>query len=101
MTFGFHEDALREYQEAGLWYEERHRLGVEFTETIETAISVILGNPTRYQPVGEGVRIFRVKRFPYYIYYQFHQERQRVRILAVMHRKRHPDYWKSRLNDPN
>ena len=68
---------------------------------METAISVILGNPTRYQPVGEEVRIFRVKRFPYYIYYQFRAERQYVWILAVMHCKKRPDYWRNRLNDPN
>ena len=38
MTFDFHEEALAEYEEAGRWYEEhRHRLGVEFTQTIEPA----------------------------------------------------------------
>jgi plasmid stabilization system protein ParE len=98
MTFDFHEDALKEYEEAGHWYEERRfRLGVEFTETIDAAIAAILGDPERNRPAGRGVRVFRVKRFPYYVYYKFYPERGHVRIAAVAHFKRHPDYWRSRV----
>ena len=80
--------------------KRRFRLGVEFTEVIEACISSILAGPTRYQQVGEGVRIFRVKRFPYYIYYKFYEDRDHVRIAAVAHNKRFPDYWRGRLSDP-
>ena len=101
MTFGFHDEALQEYQAAGLWYEEqRPGLGLRFTQTIEAAIFGILANPERFQAVGHGVRIFRVKRFPYYLYYQFQKEGDHVRILAVLHKKRRPDFWRNRLNEP-
>ncbi len=59
MTFEFHKDALDEYEAAGLWYEEqRHRLGIEFVEAVETGIAAILQSPDSYQPVRDGVRIF-------------------------------------------
>ncbi len=59
MTFDFHVVALQEYEAAGVWYEEqRHRLGVEFLDAIGQAISMILRDPGRYPPVGEGVRLF-------------------------------------------
>jgi toxin ParE1/3/4 len=100
MTFDFHGDALREYEEAGLWYEEQRRfLGVEFTQAIDLAIAAILANPERYQPVGQGIRIFRVKRFPYYIYYKWEEPRLHVRVVAIMHSRRRPDYWQDRLQD--
>lgn len=72
MTFDFHPDALKEYEEAGLWHEEqRFRLGIEFADAIDAAIASILAAPTRYQPVGDGVRIYRLKRFPCFLYYRF------------------------------
>lgn len=53
MTFEFHPDALEEYAEAGVWYEERrYRLGVEFTEAVEAGVAAILKAPDSYQPVG-------------------------------------------------
>src|SRR5437899_2127678 len=98
MTFDFHEDAIPEYEAAGLWYEEqRFRLGVEFTQAIEKAISAILANPNRFQELEEGIRIFRVKRFPYYIFYKWYEAQEHVRVIAIMHAKRRPDYWRSRL----
>ncbi len=98
MTFEFHPDALDEYQDAASWYEEqRYRLGVEFTQAVEASMAQILENPERYQPVGGTVRIFRIKRFPYYLFYRYNGAGQHVRILAVMHHRRRPDYWRERL----
>ena len=83
---------LTEYQEAGLWYEEqRYRLGLEFSAAVEVAVATILMDPERFQAVGEGVRVFRMKRFPYYIFYRCDSQGNNVRILAVMHHKRRPD----------
>lgn len=98
MTFEFHPDALVEYQDAAIWYEEqRHRLGVEFTQAMEAAVAQILQVPDRYQPVGGGIRIFRMKRFPYYLFYRYNEAGHHVRIVAVMHQRRRPDYWRKRL----
>ena len=97
MTFEFHPDALEEYEEAGAWYEERRfRLGVEFTQAVDAGVAAILKTPDRYRPVGDGVRIFRLSRFPYCIFYRYDEEKQQVVIVAIMHHKRRPDYWRGR-----
>jgi plasmid stabilization system protein ParE len=99
MTFDWHPGALQEFEEAGLWYEEqRRRLGVEFSDAVVLAIESILREPNRFQPVGDGVRLFRLKRFPYHLYYLLDDARHHVRIMAVMHNRRRPDYWRERLS---
>ncbi len=98
MTFEFHPEALAEYKEAAVWYEERRsRLGIEFIDAVETAISAILESPCKHRPVGDGVRVFRLKRFPYYVFYRHDAEADHIRIVAVMHQKRRPEYWRERL----
>lgn len=98
MTFDWHPGALQEFEEAGLWYEEqRRRLGVEFSDAVVLAIESILLDPGRFQPVGDGVRLFRLRRFPYHLYYLPDDARHHVRIMAVMHNRRRPDYWRDRL----
>jgi hypothetical protein len=67
------------------------------SQAVEAGISVIVSDPTRFQPVGDGIRIFRMKRFPYYLFYRFHEARQHFRIVAMMHQRRKPDYWRDRL----
>ena len=41
----------------------------------------------------QGVRRFLVHRFPYAIIYK--PTSSLIQIIAVMHLRRHPDYWKS------
>jgi toxin ParE1/3/4 len=75
MTFEFHPDALAEYEQAGVWYEERrYHLDLEFLAAVETAIDVLLKSPERYQQVGNGVRVFRLKRFPYNLFFKTVQQ---------------------------
>ncbi len=98
MTFEFHPDALDEYQDAAAWYEEqRYRLGVEFTQAVEAAVAQVLQHPVRFQSVEGGTRIFRMGRFPYYLFYRYNETSQHVRFVAVMHHRRRPGYWSERL----
>jgi toxin ParE1/3/4 len=98
VTFDFHPDALEEYQSAASWYEEqRFRLGLEFIQVIEAGITAIISDPGRFQPVGGGIRIYRIRRFPYYVFYRFDEIGQSARIVAVMHKRRKPGYWRDRL----
>lgn len=76
--------------------EQRYRLGMEFTAAVEKTIGE-LRDPGRYQSAGGMPRIFRMKRFPYYLHHRFNEAGQHVRILAVMHHRRRPDYWRERL----
>lgn len=97
MIFDFHPLALREVKEASLWYEEqRARLGFEFLAAVESAIAQVMAQPDRFPP-GEGnLRILRMKRFPYLLYFRFHPDRAQVRIVALLHNKRRPGLWRNR-----
>ena len=96
MNWTFNQAALGEYQEAAEWYRDRsHQAAERFIAEVETAIQAICAAPENYQPVGEGVRVFRLKRFPFRIYYL--PEADAFTIYAVMHERRRPEYWRGRL----
>jgi plasmid stabilization system protein ParE len=42
-----------------------------------------------------GTRRYLVHRFPYGVVYRV--SRQIIQIIAVMHLRRHPDYWRGRV----
>ena len=98
MTFDWHPEALQEFEDASLWYEEQRRnLGVEFSDSLVLAIEAILREPSRFRPVGDGLRLIRLSRFPYHLYYLFNAPTGHVRIVAVVHERRRPDFWRARL----
>lgn len=43
------------------------------------------------------IQVYRLKRFPYRLYYVHFPLAQLVRIYAVMHEKRRPQYWRERV----
>jgi toxin ParE1/3/4 len=97
MNWTFNQSALHEYQEAAEWYRERSLQAAErFIFEVETAIHAICADPGRYQPVGEGVHVYRLRRFPFRIYYL--PETEQLTIYAVMHERREPEYWRARLS---
>ena len=98
MTFAFHPEARAEFREAALWYEEqRPGLGERFQRTVRRTVDSILTDPLRFRPVGAGVHVCRVAGFPYQVFYTLEAARALVRIYAVMHDKRRPDYWRERV----
>ncbi len=98
MTCWFHPEALAEYREAALRYQRvKPELGREFKAEGEKAIAAILERPTRFGPIERGIRRCLLKRFPYKIHFLHDEALQEVIIYAVMHVRRDPEYWKSRL----
>jgi toxin ParE1/3/4 len=71
-------------------------LGVEFTTAVDAAIMTILNDPQRHQFLGAGMHVFRLKRFPFYLFYRYQESTDHVRIVALMHHKKRPDYWRDR-----
>jgi toxin ParE1/3/4 len=99
MTFEFHPEAREEFNAAAHWYEDRSiYAGDQFVHAVRAAITAVLADPLRFQPAGKGVRVFRLKKFPFRLYYSFDEAGQCVCIYAVMHEKRRPDYWRGRLS---
>ncbi len=99
MTFDFHPEAREEFHDAAYWYED-HSLfaGDRFVSAVRKAVDAILADPLRYQPVEEGIRVYRLKKFPFRLYYSVDEAAAFLCIYAVMHEKRRPDYWRGRVN---
>jgi toxin ParE1/3/4 len=98
MNFEFHPEARDEFLDAAHWYEERSLLaGDRFVSVVRAAVESILADPNRFQPVNGAIRVFRLKKFPFKLYYGFDEAAQVVCIYAVMHEKRRPDYWRHRI----
>lgn len=96
MTYSFHPEAEAEFNGAIDYYEARQAgLGYDFAVEVYAAIQRILAYPKAW-PVLEGeVRRCQTNRFPYGVLYA--AEEARVFIVAVMHLRRDPDYWKRRM----
>lgn len=98
MTRDIHPEALQEYDEAAAWYEEqRAGLGGEFSDAVEAAISTIMADPGRFQPLGDNLRVFRLKRFRYHLIYRWDQLADSISITALAHQRRRPGYWRERI----
>lgn len=97
MIAHFQDEALAEYHEAARFAEEHFGLGEAFVQAVEAALERILRDPASHQAVGDGVRIFRMRRFPYSIFYLHSPKAGSVTVYALAHDKRRPGYWRPRL----
>jgi plasmid stabilization system protein ParE len=97
----FHPEAAEEFEESVRFYRDRGRvLGDRFASEVRATIQKILGSPTRWRVLDEDVRLCLVRVFPYSVLYTV--EADFILIIAVMHGKREPGYWKHRLaSKPN
>ena len=94
--FQFYPEALLEADEAAAFYEERQKgLGHRFIEELTSTINRIVRTPQLYRKVENEIRKCRLLRFPYGIIYR--DKIEYVEIIAVMHLKRKPGYWHSRI----
>jgi plasmid stabilization system protein ParE len=98
MRLTYHPEAEVELIEAARFYEERlPGLGRQFIASIDAAGLAIARSPGRWRLIHADIRRYLMSRFPFAIYYRA-TERE-VRVLAVKHHRRHPDYWRQRLRE--
>ncbi len=98
MRIIYHPEAEEELIEAAQFYARRvPGLGADFLATVDVAVALILEAPERWRPVKRDVRRYLLLRFPFAIIYRV--ESDHLRILAVKHHSRRPDYWLKRLED--
>ena len=92
----FHPEAALEFEEAVGFYKERgRRLGGRFAGEVRATIRRIIETPDRWRVLEGDVRRCFVRVFPYSVLYTV--EREFVLIIAIMHGKREPGYWRHRL----
>lgn len=95
MTFEFHPEAQAELEKATDYYEVRQTgLGHRFVDAVLISIHLICKSPHKSRVIEGEIRSAWVPVFPYRILYSI--EPQKIYILAVMHGKRKPGYWKTR-----
>ena len=95
MNFSFHPDAETEFLGAIDWYEERSPgLGADFAAEIHAAIQRAASMPLAWPQMEGDIRRVIARRFPYGVLYA--PRGQAIYVLAVMHLRRHPDYWRER-----
>lgn len=92
----FHPEAAEEYAQAVQYYAEvATELGGRFHDEIEQLIIEVCRNPERFFRFSPPARRALARKFPYSVVYL--DEPDRVWIIAVMHAKRRPRYWRERL----
>lgn len=92
----FRQQARRELDEAGDWYEkERIGLGLEFFAEIEHLLHRVTSNPAQFPVSYRDTRKAVARRFPYCVY--FRERNQTIVVVAVFHSARNPSAWKSRV----
>ena len=92
----FHPEAGEEYTQAVEHYAAvAPELGGRFFDEIERLIQEICRQPDRFWRFSPPTRRALARKFPYSVVYL--DERERVWIVAVMHAKRRPGYWRTRL----
>jgi plasmid stabilization system protein ParE len=91
------EKAQEDLDDAFLWYEKQERgLGKEFIQCIDAKIAELHRHPLHNQIVqSKRVRRALINRFPFSIY--FVNEEELITIFAILHQRRSPEFWKSRI----
>ena len=92
--------AAAELDEAVAWYATQSAgLEQRFLDEVREAARLIDRYPHAWHPLGDGVRRFRLRRFPYALIYAVEQDG--IVILAIAHLHREPTYWRLRLSKPH
>jgi len=91
------EPAKEEFFEAIKYYNSQiSGLGFEFKDDVLKSIEKIRNYPFSWSSIqGNLVRKCRCSRFPYNVIY--YQTENTIIIVAIMHLRRKPNYWKERI----
>lgn len=92
----FHPEAEDELLSAAKFYETQQKdLGKRFLASVQDALNRIQVNPLLYSEIQDDVRRCLTTTFPFGVIFRIMQEQ--YAIIAVMHLRREPGYWKNRL----
>ena len=95
MRLRWHEQARAEADTAAAFYNEKQPgLAQRFLDDLEETLHRIQRHPQAYRQVEGEIRKCRVAHFPYGVIYRMRSDV--IEIIAVMHLRRSPEYWKQR-----
>jgi toxin ParE1/3/4 len=91
MTVVYHPAVQRDVKGILSYYDAiSSKLGDEFWDELLTCIGAASQNPERAHLTSLGLRRVNLPRFPYH--FLFRTLPGKIRIIAVRHNKRHPEY---------
>ena len=94
MKARWHPSARAESDAAAAFYHgKRHGLGRRFLDSLQDALTRVKTRPGIYPELAPGIRKCRLETFPYALVFR---ARSGIDIIAVMHLRREPGYWKGR-----
>jgi len=82
------------FDSSGYYSKQTPGLGERFLKEVEDCVQEIATSPRRYPKYFKDICRCVMPKFPFGIYYRV--EGGKIRILAIAHSSRHPDYWKWR-----
>ncbi len=95
MNVIFASGVLEEVSESANYYEDEvEGLGQAFLRMVRDAVEDIKRDPLIFRIVEQDYRRHLLNRFPFAVIYRL--EGDTIFILAVMHMKRKPYYWRER-----
>lgn len=71
----------------------------QFADHLDVAVGRLRDQPTLCHFVWNDFRRFNMKKYPISIIYRVEPESKSIYVVAFMHQRRHPDYWKSRIDE--
>jgi len=95
----FQREATDELDEAVAWYNSQQAgLGLAFFGSVQLVLDSIIANPKSGFCKGKkSYRFCPTERFPYVVYWL--EVNDAIRILAIAHAKRRPNYWRHRISE--
>lgn len=93
-----HPEVLEELDEAMTYLQGRSLWSAErLLGEYDSHIAKITASPSGYHFVYREYRRINLKRFSYHVIYRVRDTS--IYVIALAHDKRHPDYWKHRIQD--
>jgi plasmid stabilization system protein ParE len=90
------DEAEADIAEAALWYERRcNGLGAEFVRAVDACFELVSQQPDVFPDVYRSAHLGLLHKFPYLVIYRVFPDF--ISVVAVMHGRRHPRRWKSRI----
>lgn len=89
-------EVYNEMEAARSWYDNKLKgLGSRFLDEVDRAMDAIIESPNIWTNYSVGTKRFILHRFPFSIIYRHNDIK--IQILALMHFKKKPGYWKDRV----
>jgi plasmid stabilization system protein ParE len=91
-------EAQVDLDEIFVWYEEQQQgLGLRFINAVDATLQKINTNPYFAFCVEQEARSASLHRFPYDVIYIIDDQKFQVRVIAVIHQRRDPKWFRQRL----